>query len=110
MTKSELILKLAEMNPHLYQRDVAWCPRRTTAACSARPRVSDYDTGPSRGSLEETFRELADEELLRRCASGELTELAQAVAQCSFKGREEDRKTVLSLLSLFFCLEGRHFL
>ena len=49
--------------------------------------MSDYDTGPSRGSLEETFRELADEELLRRCASGELTELAQAVALDEVRAR-----------------------
>lgn len=43
--------------------------------------------GPSRSSLEETFRELADEELLRRCASGELTELAQAVALDEVRAR-----------------------
>ena len=42
--------------------------------------MSDNNAGPSRSSLEETFRELADEELIRRCSSGELTELAQAVA------------------------------
>jgi len=49
--------------------------------------VSDNNTGPSRRSLEETFRELADEELLRRCASGELTELAQAVALDEVRAR-----------------------
>jgi len=49
--------------------------------------VSTGSTGPSRSSLEETFRELADEELLRRCASGELTELAQAVVLEELRAR-----------------------
>jgi hypothetical protein len=53
--------------------------------------VNGSADGPSRSSLEETFRELADEELLRRCTSGELTELAQAVA------REEVRVRGLAL-------------
>lgn len=35
---------------------------------------------PSRESLKETFGELSDEELLRRCTSGELTEEAHAIA------------------------------
>jgi hypothetical protein len=43
--------------------------------------------GPDRGSLEETFRELADEELLARCASGGLTELAQSVALAEVRAR-----------------------
>jgi len=43
--------------------------------------------GPSRSSLVEAFRELADEELQRRCASGELTELAQAVAMEELRTR-----------------------
>ena len=36
--------------------------------------------GPDRGSLENTFQGLADDELLLRCASGELTAFAQAIA------------------------------
>ena len=43
--------------------------------------------GPSRSSLEETFRELADDELLRRCTSGELTEFAQSVALAEVRAR-----------------------
>jgi len=43
--------------------------------------------GPSRSGLEETFRELADDELLRRCASGELTELAQSIALKEVRAR-----------------------
>jgi len=43
--------------------------------------------GPSRSSLVETFRELADDELLRRCASGELTEFAQAIALAELRAR-----------------------
>ena len=49
--------------------------------------MSDNNAGPSRSSLEETFRELADEELIRRCSSGELTELAQAVALDEVRAR-----------------------
>lgn len=43
--------------------------------------------GPDRNSLEETFRELADEELLARCTSGALTELAQSVALAEVRAR-----------------------
>jgi len=43
--------------------------------------------GPSREALRETFQELSDEELLRRCASGELTELAQSVAAAEARAR-----------------------
>jgi hypothetical protein len=43
--------------------------------------------GPDRSSLQETFQELADEELLRRCASGDLTELAQSVAMAEVRAR-----------------------
>jgi len=42
---------------------------------------------PSRESLEETFRELADEELLARCTSGELTDEAQAIALAEARAR-----------------------
>ncbi len=35
---------------------------------------------PDREDLEELFRSLADEELLRRCASGELTDFARSIA------------------------------
>src|SRR5574338_625360 len=42
---------------------------------------------PSRESLEEAFRELSDEELLRRCASGELTELAQSIGLAEVRAR-----------------------
>lgn len=44
-------------------------------------------TGPDRESLKDTFSELADEELLRRCASGELTELAQSIAMAEVRTR-----------------------
>ncbi len=37
--------------------------------------------------LEEMFRSLADDELLRRCASGELTDLAQSVALSEIRAR-----------------------
>src|SRR5919109_1694118 len=43
--------------------------------------------GPDRAGLEARFRELADDELLRRCASGELTELAQSVAMAEVRAR-----------------------
>ena len=43
--------------------------------------------GPSRASLEETFRELADEELLRRCKTGELTDFAQSIALAELRAR-----------------------
>ena len=43
--------------------------------------------GPSRESLEETFRELSDEELLRRCISGELTDLAQSIGLAEVRAR-----------------------
>lgn len=43
--------------------------------------------GPSRSSLEETFRELADDELLRRCTSGELTDIAQSIALEELRAR-----------------------
>lgn len=43
--------------------------------------------GPDRATLEATFRDLADEELLRRCASGELTELAQSIAMAEVRSR-----------------------
>jgi len=43
--------------------------------------------GPSRRSLEETFQELADDELLRRCTSGELTEFAQSIALAEVRAR-----------------------
>ena len=42
---------------------------------------------PSRASLEETFHELADEELLRRCASGELTDFARSIALAEVRAR-----------------------
>ena len=40
-----------------------------------------------RDSLQRIFTELADEELLRRCSSGELTELAQSVAMAEVRAR-----------------------
>jgi hypothetical protein len=43
--------------------------------------------GPDRSSLQETFEELADDELLRRCASGDLTELAQSIALTEVRAR-----------------------
>ena len=43
--------------------------------------------GPSRSSLEETFRELADDELLHRCTSGELTDFAQSIALAEVRAR-----------------------
>ena len=43
--------------------------------------------GPSRESLKETFQELSDEELLRRCTSGELTDFAQSVALAEVRAR-----------------------
>jgi len=43
--------------------------------------------GPSRESLEETFRDLSDEELLRRCVSGELTDFAHAIAVAEVRSR-----------------------
>ena len=45
---------------------------------------------PSRSSLEETFRELADDELQRRCASGELTEFARSIALEELRARGLD--------------------
>jgi len=43
--------------------------------------------GPSRESLEQGFRELSDEELLRRCGSGELTSFAQSIALAEVRER-----------------------
>jgi hypothetical protein len=43
--------------------------------------------GPDRASLEKTFEELADDELLRRCASGELTDFAQSIALAEARAR-----------------------
>ena len=43
--------------------------------------------GPSRSSLVETFRELADDELLSRCTSGELTDFAQSIALEELRAR-----------------------
>jgi hypothetical protein len=43
--------------------------------------------GPDRSSLEETFQELADDELLRRCTSGELTDFAQPIALAEVRAR-----------------------
>jgi hypothetical protein len=37
--------------------------------------------------LKKMFAELADEELLRRCASGTLTELAQSIAMAEVRAR-----------------------
>ncbi len=42
---------------------------------------------PEGGRLKKMFGELADEELLRRCASGELTELAQSIAMAEVRAR-----------------------
>lgn len=42
---------------------------------------------PTRESLIETFRELADEELVRRCASGELTDFARSIALAEVRTR-----------------------
>lgn len=57
------------------------------SARAAQPRVlwlagtGGQDTvAPERQDLEEMFQSLADEELLRRCASGELTDFAQSIA------------------------------
>jgi hypothetical protein len=55
--------------------------RRT---CSAPTEAS---LQPNRRSLEETFRALADDELLRRCASGQLTEFAQSIALAELRAR-----------------------
>ena len=44
-------------------------------------------SNPERERLKKMFAELADEELLRRCASGELTELAQAIAVAEVRAR-----------------------
>ena len=43
--------------------------------------------GPDRASLEQTFRELADDELIARCTSGGLTELAQSIALAEVRAR-----------------------
>jgi len=40
-----------------------------------------------REHLQSVFRDLTDEELLRRCASGELTQLAQAIAVAEVHAR-----------------------
>ena len=42
---------------------------------------------PERSRLEEVFRELSDEELLRRCASDELTEFALPIALAELRTR-----------------------
>ena len=44
-------------------------------------------SAPEGGHLKKIFAELADEELLRRCASGELTDLAQAIAVAEVRAR-----------------------
>jgi len=45
------------------------------------------DMAPHHKDLEEMFRALADEELLRRCASGELTDSAQSIASRELRDR-----------------------
>ena len=44
-------------------------------------------SAPEGERLKKIFAELADEELLRRCASGELTELAQTIAVAEVRAR-----------------------
>jgi len=59
--------------------------RRAKRVDCAKRNVRAMD--PSRTDLEETFQELADDELLRRCTSGELTDLAQSIALAEVRAR-----------------------